>query len=367
MPVPFCKFSPKAVGSVFPGVITTTQSFDREKQREYTLSVTATDQAQEPLIGVCQVTVLIADVNDNDPKFENSRYQFAEPLDFETTKFFTLIVRAQNVAMTPLASFTTVCVNVTDVNDNVPFFVSSNYEVSVPEGADVGTSVVQVLATDLDSGLHGEVHYLILKDASEDYQFFTIEPETGIISTRASFDREKRASYLIEVQSQDSSESARPGVHGQPNTDTAYVRIFVSDVNDNAPAFPRSVYEVSVDEDREVGSPVVTATAEDEDEGANAKLRYQITSGNARGVFDVEPDVGTVFIAQPLDYEQEQHYELRLVASDGKWENHTLIIINVVNKNDEAPVFTQNEYQGSVLEELTDLPVLVLKAVHDVY
>lgn len=44
-----------------------------------------------------------------------------------------------------------------DVNDNVPFFMSSNYEVSVPEGADVGTSVVQVVATDLDSGLHGEV------------------------------------------------------------------------------------------------------------------------------------------------------------------------------------------------------------------
>ncbi|NXK44512.1 CADN protein, partial [Chauna torquata] len=502
------------------GVITTTQSFDREKQREHTLSVTATDQAQEPLVGICQLTIFIADVNDNDPKFENSRYQYflsedtpvgtsfirvaahdsdqgvnaaitysmvahqveyfqinpstgwvyvnhlisqttrisscivatdggnrsstveltvtitnalsqpprweqsrywvtipentirdtkivtikatsplgdprvtynleegqvpetnmpvrfylkpnraegsasllvAEPLDFETTKFFTLTVRAQNVAKTPLASFTTVCVNVTDVNDNVPFFVSSNYEVSVLEGAAVGTSVVQVLATDLDSGLYGEVHYFILKDATEDYQFFTIEPKTGIISTHASFDREKRASYLIEVQSQDSSESARPGVHGQPNTDTAYVRIFVSDVNDNAPVFPQSVYEISVDEDRDVGSPVVTATADDRDEGANAKLRYQITSGNTKGVFDVEPEVGTVFIVQPLDYEQEQRYELRLVASDGKWENHTLIIINVVNKNDEAPVFTQNEYQGSVLEELTNLPVLVLK------
>lgn len=57
------------------GVIRTAQSFDREKQREYTISVTATDQAQEPLIGICPVTVLIADVNDNDPKFENSRYQ----------------------------------------------------------------------------------------------------------------------------------------------------------------------------------------------------------------------------------------------------------------------------------------------------
>ncbi|XP_074841792.1 neural-cadherin-like [Carettochelys insculpta] len=502
------------------GIITTTQRFDREKQEEYTLSVTATDQAQEPLIGVCQITVFIADVNDNDPKFENSRYQYflhedtpvgtsflhaaahdddqgvnaaiiysmlqqqpeyfqinsstgwvyvnhvisqmpqisrciiatdggnrssaveltvtitnmlsqppqweqseywvtvlenaicdtkivtiratssvgdprvtysleegqvpetnmpvhfylkpdrvdgsasllvSEPLDFETTNFFTLRVRAQNAAMILLASFTTVYINVTDVNDNIPFFTSSTYKVSVPEGAAVGISVAQVLATDLDSGPYGEVQYSILKDASEDYRFFTIDRETGIISTKASFDREKRGSYLIEVQSQDSSGSAQPGVYGQPNTDTAYVQIFVSDVNDNCPAFSHSVYEVSIEEDTEVGCAVVTATANDEDEGANARLRYQIISGNSKGVFDVEPEVGTVFITQRLDYEQEKHYELRLVASDGKWENHTLIAINVINKNDEAPVFTDNEYHDSVLEELTDLPVVVLK------
>lgn len=40
--------------------------------------------------------------------------------------------------------------------------------------------------------------------------------------------------------------------------------------------------------------------------GGNAKLRYQITSGNTGGVFDVEPEVGTIFIAQPLDYEQNK-------------------------------------------------------------
>ena len=44
-----------------------------------------------------------------------------------------------------------------DVNDNVPFFLSSTYEATVPEGAEVGTSVAQVSASDLDSGLHGEV------------------------------------------------------------------------------------------------------------------------------------------------------------------------------------------------------------------
>ncbi len=44
-----------------------------------------------------------------------------------------------------------------DVNDNVPFFLSSTYEATVPEGAEIGTSVAQVSATDLDSGRHGKV------------------------------------------------------------------------------------------------------------------------------------------------------------------------------------------------------------------
>nr|XP_057909277.1 neural-cadherin isoform X1 [Doryrhamphus excisus] len=502
------------------GVITSTVSFDRERQREFTLSVTATDQAEEPLIGICQITILIADQNDNDPKFENSRYQYflredtpvgtsflraaahdddqgsnaaityslskqkpsylhinpstgwiyvnqpisqtskinqqivasdggnrstsveltviitnvhnqppqwqqseywvtvpentmrdakivtvkatsplgdprvtynleegqvpetnmpvrfyikpnraggsasilvAENLDYETTRFFALRVRVQNVAAVPLASFTTVYVNVTDVNDNVPFFLSSTYEATVPEGAEVGTSVAQVSAIDLDSGLHGMVHYTILKDESGDSQLFSIDSRSGAITTRASFDREQKASYLIEVQSHDGSESARSGQQGQPNTDTAYVRIFVTDVNDNAPMFARSVYEVSVEEDKEVGYVLITVTANDEDEGANAKLRYQIAAGNTMGTFDVEPEVGTIFVAQPLDYEMERRYELRLVASDGKWENETLVVVQVVNRNDEAPVFSQTEYHAVVTEELTELPVFIME------
>ncbi|KAM6967601.1 LOW QUALITY PROTEIN: neural-cadherin [Aplochiton taeniatus] len=497
------------------GVIATTVSFDR-RQREYALSVTATDMAEEPLIGVCQIAVLITDQNDNDPKFENSRYQYflredtavgtsflraaahdddqgnaaityslqqpaylhinpstgwvyvnhpisqtsrisqqivatdggiastsveltviitnvhnqpqwerpeywvtvpenmardakivtikatsplgdprvtynleegqvpetnmpvrfyikpnradssasllvAENLDYETTRFFTLRVRVQNVAAVPLASFTTVYVNVTDVNDNVPFFLSSTYEVTVPEGAEVGGSVAQVSASDLDSGLHGMINYVILKDESGDSQYFSINSHSGVIYTRASFDREQKGSYLIEVQSQDSSESARPGQQGQPNTDTAYVRIFVADVNDNAPSFAQARYEVSVAEDKEVGYVLIAVTANDEDEGANAKLRYQITAGNTMGTFDVEPEVGTIFVAQPLDYEMEQRYELRLVASDGKWENQTLVVVTVGNRNDEVPVFSQTEYHAAVTEETSQLPVFVLE------
>lgn len=95
--------------------------------------------------------------------------------------------------------------------------------------------------------------------------------------------------------------------------------------------------------------------------GANAKLRYQITSGNKGGVFDIEPEVGTIFVAQPLDYEQQKRFKLLVLASDGKWEDYAAVVVTVVNKNDEAPVFSMNEYYGSVTEELDGSPVFVLQ------
>lgn len=75
----------------------------------------------------------------------------------------------------------------------------------------------------------------------------------------------------------------------------------------------------------------------------------------------MEPEVGTIFIAQPLDYEQNKRYTLHVLASDGKWEDYATVDVNVVNKNDEAPVFTMNEYYGSVREELDGSPVFVLQ------
>ncbi|XP_019740005.1 neural-cadherin [Hippocampus comes] len=502
------------------GTIVTARKFDRERQREYAVTVTATDQANDPLIGICQLNILIVDQNDNSPKFENIRYEYflredtmigtsflrvaahdddfgtnaavtysmsseqpeylrvnpltgwvyvnqpisqrtyitreivatdggnrsssvelavtitnvknqppqwekesyavvipentvrdtpivtikatsplgdprvtynledgmvpetnmpvrfyltpnradgsasilvAEPLDYEITRNFMLRVRAQNVAAVPLAAFTIVFVNVTDVNDNVPFFTSSIYEASVTEGTQSGTLVFQVSANDLDLGLNGKIAYSLLEDRNGDHQYFRIDPELGFIYTQAVFDRETKSSYLLEVQSVDGWESARPGKHGQPNSDTAYVRVFISDVNDNEPAFAQSAYEVDTDEDADVGFAVLTVSANDGDEGGNAKLRYQITSGNTGGVFDVEPEVGTIFVAQPLDYEQNKRYKLHVLASDGKWEDYATVAVNVVNKNDEAPVFTVNEYYGSVTEELDGSPVFVLQ------
>lgn len=60
-------------------------------------------------------------------------------------------------------------------------------------------------------------------------------------------------------------------------------------------------------------------------------------------------------------------YKLHVLASDGKWEDYTTVTVNVVNKNDEAPVFTVNEYYGSVTEELDGSPVFVLQVQTKIY
>lgn len=66
----------KVILHIFPvGIISTLQSFDREREKEYPLTIKATDQATDPLIGLCQINIAILDQNDNDPSFENNRYE----------------------------------------------------------------------------------------------------------------------------------------------------------------------------------------------------------------------------------------------------------------------------------------------------
>lgn len=68
--------------------------------------------------------------------------------------------------------------------------------------------------------------------------------------------------------------------------------------------------------------------------GTNAKLCYQITAGSTGVELDTEAETGTIFVAQPLDYEETKIHEMHLLASDGKWEDYAVTIINVMNKND---------------------------------
>lgn len=67
---------------------------DRETQAKYHLTVSAQDLGSPiPLIGYCNITVVVEDENDNDPQFEKSTYQ-AKVLENVTVGTTVLVVKA---------------------------------------------------------------------------------------------------------------------------------------------------------------------------------------------------------------------------------------------------------------------------------
>lgn len=56
----------------------------------------------------------------------------------------------------------------------------------------------EVYATDNDEGLNGAVRYSFLKTTgNRDWEYFTIDPVSGLIQTAQRLDREKQAVYSV--------------------------------------------------------------------------------------------------------------------------------------------------------------------------
>jgi hypothetical protein len=68
-------------------------------------------------------------------------------LDYEKSRQYILTVQAKDKGEPPLSSSTVVKVNVTDHNDNAPWFARSEYHVSVKEDQPIGTQIVSVSIT----------------------------------------------------------------------------------------------------------------------------------------------------------------------------------------------------------------------------
>ena len=68
---------------------------------------------------------------------------------------YILVVQAQDTGRPSLSSTVTVYFNVMDLNDNAPVFDPMSYSDEVFENITVGSRVLQVQATDQDSGERG--------------------------------------------------------------------------------------------------------------------------------------------------------------------------------------------------------------------
>ncbi|CAL1526834.1 unnamed protein product [Lymnaea stagnalis] len=272
--------------------------------------------------------------------------QVLSKLDYETKSQYALTLTAIDLGQSPQTVSTEIRVIVLDENDNAPFFEKPTYTKRIGENVPVNSTVIQVKATDLDSGENAEIQYSILSDDRD----FYIDPVQGVIKVRRPLDREARLFQALTIQAQDS------GTKTKLATSTV-VNITIADINDNAPKFVPGNYHVRVREDLPIGAVITTLTAHDVDEGDNGRVTYSFAHG-IDGNFDIDAETGSIRIKRKLDYETKQVYNLTGVAQDsGQPALTSTCLVNVevmdVNENLHPPVFKDFLASGSVFENLS--------------
>ncbi|XP_075430641.1 cadherin EGF LAG seven-pass G-type receptor 3 isoform X2 [Ascaphus truei] len=378
------------------GLITTSGQVDREKREKYSLIVEANDQGKEPgpRSSTVKVDITVLDENDNVPQFSEKRYivqvredirphteilkviatdldkdsnalvhyniisgnsrgqfsidtvtgeiQVVATLDFEVEREYTLRVRAQDAGRPPLSNNTgMISIQVVDINDHSPIFVSTPFQVSVLENVPLGHSVIHIQAVDADYGENARMEYKITGVFSDTP--FVINSATGWITVSGPLDRENLEYYVFGVEARD---------HGNPPLSaSASVTITVMDVNDNHPEFTQKEYLIRLNEDATVGTSVLSVTAIDRD--VNSAITYQITGGNTRNRFAISTQgaSGLITLSLPLDYKQERRYVLTVTASDRILHDNCYVHINITDANTHRPVFHSAHYPIDINED----------------
>uniref|UniRef100_A0A663ENW4 Cadherin domain-containing protein n=1 Tax=Aquila chrysaetos chrysaetos TaxID=223781 RepID=A0A663ENW4_AQUCH len=370
---------------------------DRETMAEHRLVLTAIDGGRPSLTGTMELVISVLDVNDNAPQFNQSVYKVQLPestaegtlvaqvnatdpdlgmygeviyeidsvlppsasdvfsidtnsgeirvtgaLDFETVTFYDLHVKAKDKGSPPLSGHCKVLVEVLDVNDNAPEVWVTSLSVPVPEDAAVGTVVALLSVSDRDSGANGRVRCAVWPAAP----FGLVATFAGSYSLvlREALDRERVSEYEVEVRAEDGGAPALRASRG--------VRVPVSDVNDNAPAFAQAVYTVLARENNAAGAELARLWARDPDEAGNGRVSYSVAEGvggaavagggwrAASSYVSVDAESGRLWALQPLDYEEVQvlQFEVRAVdAGEPPLCGNATVQLFVVDENDNAP------------------------------
>lgn len=134
----------------------------------------------------------------------------------------------------------------------------------------------------------GNLTYEIPAGVADDY--FTVDPIRGIVTTRASFDRETKDFYSVPIYVTESSTSnayrnplphAKP-TYGTTQFDMTTLVVKITDINDHAPEFrPGTCYPLAVPENNDAAI-IHTIVAADLDDGPNGDIVYSILGKHSR-------------------------------------------------------------------------------------
>ena len=393
------------------GCVTTNTTFDREEIPQYSVTVLAADYGSPPKSTTGILTVIVIDVNDNNPIFESSFYTatvseiipigtsilqvnatdadigtnslvgysivedsaaaffavnkssgvlYAANLYlYEQQQFYQFQILAQDSGVPPLNATALVQIFLTDYNVHPPVFGQSSYSAELRENLAPGHVILRVNSTDADSGTNAVTGYSLVATPGSEY--FSIDSESGVLYTTNFIDREKTPVINLTVV-------ANNTLSDHPLSSTAPIFIQITDLNDNNPSFPLTV-NVTVSESVLAGSVISTLVAADGDAGMNGTVLYFVYNGNDDGTFLLDPNSGNLSVSRQLNFQTKPLYMFSVMARDlgtPALFNYTNILVTVIDSNDNAPTFTSNSYVVTVASNPASNQVLAYISAFDI-
>ncbi|VDP68516.1 unnamed protein product [Echinostoma caproni] len=264
---------------------------------------------------------------------------------------------------------------VEDCNDNTPRFDQTQYTANLSENTPLGTLIVQLKATDADSGTHGAVTYSIVGSSVDDTNSpFYIHPSKGELRLQHRLNHRQKAKHKLTIQASNTAN----GTHSSNRVtvpkpgQTATVEINVLDVNDQAPKIrlfsPTGSTRLEVVEESPPGQDVAILDVTDRDVGQNAEVECHLANQSLPGALRMHFLDGPAELVE-RDYTKKR-YKLTVVKTldrERTAEVHFIVrcwdhgnprqttdspgVLNVVDINDHAPQFEKDSYSISVSED----------------
>ncbi|XP_076149199.1 protocadherin beta-3-like [Alosa pseudoharengus] len=239
--------------------------------------------------------------------------------------------------------------HIQDINDNPPLFKNDVINFEIQESAVRGAHFLLDPAGDADIGENSVKSYSLQKNEHFVLKVHssTYGDKYGELVLDKELDREQQEEVVLILTSTDGGIPPRSG--------TVAIHVSVLDANDNAPVFSQDLYTVTLPENTPLNSVVVTVSATDADNGANGEVTYEFghLSDDVLNLFSLDAKTGDILVTGPVDYEDENSYELHVQAKDGSGlASYSKVIIEITDVNDNPPMIFVKSLHSPVAENV---------------
>ncbi len=344
------------------GALTVIDELDRESVSTYILSVIAEDGGIPKLSDRTELEISVLDVNDNFPVFsrtsytgtlsENAivgtkvlrvtatdrderdngkiEYKFGDnqdaatgafvidpvsgdvrsnkPLDREAKASYDLVVVAFDGGVPEKSAQARVRIDILDINDSPPKFLSDELTFELEENSPYGTRIGQIRVSDADVEENAEITFQLLNSSDSRYFYLGDFQKTGGISlfAKKEFDYERdRRQYQIGIR----AESA-------PLRTDANLVINLVDVNDNQPEL--SDFEIVHNTQVEEYQFDVLGRVPAHDADPTSNLTYNFTYGNNADFLLLDHSTGEIRLSPLVKSDVNLRAKVGVMVSDGQ-------------------------------------------------